>query len=75
MDEPLDLGKLTDAVKDTKNFRVGKGLEGDKRLEGAQIIDLYDDDAIMEEIEREGNLVIEEDPVKGASKGKPQRKE
>jgi len=72
----VELGDMQDAAQDTNNFFIGKNLEGGKStIDLTGVKDLYDDDAIFEEMKAEGNIFLEEDPVKKERvEGEPRQK-
>jgi glycerophosphoryl diester phosphodiesterase len=58
----VEIGEMKEAAFDNTNFFIGKNLEakGDGGIiDVSNAQDLFDDDALFEEIKREGNIVIE----------------
>lgn len=52
---------MKDSALDNTNFVVGKNLEGKGRVgvDMNNVVDLFDDEGMFEEIKREGNIILD----------------
>ena len=63
---------LQDAIRDSKQFFMGKNLEAgnkDANLDWGEVKDLVDEDAMFEQMRQEGNIIL--DQKSDAKEGDP----
>ena len=59
--EIIQIGEMKEIATDNSNFTVGKNLEqGGNGINMSNVQDMFDDDAIFEEIKAEGNIILDQ---------------